>query len=140
MDPALAALEIDHVGIAAEGAGTALTRLLGSAEVDGREMPSGVAVGRFGPRSGLELVWEARAGSPVAAFLARRGPGLHHIALRVAPPIEDLRDRLEADGVKLIGDGVERSSDERKCFFVHPAATDGVLIEVVEGAREASDG
>ncbi|OJU84683.1 MAG: hypothetical protein BGO11_14645 [Solirubrobacterales bacterium 70-9] len=135
MDGPLAALAVDHVGIAAEGPATALTALLGGEDpVAGREMPSGVAVGRFGPRNGLELVWEAEPGSPVESFLARRGPGLHHVALRVDAPIEDLRAQLAADGVRLIGDGIERSSDERKCFFVHPAATGGVLVEIVEGA------
>ena len=39
------------------------------------------------PLPALEVVWEARAGSPIATFLARRGPGLHHVALRVAAPI-----------------------------------------------------
>lgn len=136
MEAPLPALAIDHVGIAAEGASTTLTRLLGAGQVAGREMPSGVAVGRFGPNSGLELVWEARAGSPVAGFLDRRGPGLHHVALRVAAPIEALRERLESESVRLIGAGIERSSDGRKCFFIHPAATNGVLVEVVEGEPE----
>jgi methylmalonyl-CoA epimerase len=141
MEAPLEALEIDHVGIAAEGPSTALSALLGAAGVEGREMPSGVAVGRFGPGSGLELVWEARSGSPIATFLARRGPGLHHVALRVAAPIEELRAQLAADAVRLIGDGIERSSDDRKCFFIHPSSTGGVLVEIVEGkAGEASDG
>lgn len=139
MDAPLEALAIDHVGIAAPGAGTALTELLGTAAVAGREMPSGVAVGRFGPGSGLELVWEARAGSPIETYLARRGPGLHHVALRVAAPIEDLRERLAAAAVKLIGEGIERSSDDRKCFFIHPSATGGVLVEIVEGTAEPED-
>lgn len=129
---AIEALAIDHVGIAAEGDGTALSLLLGSERVEGKEMPSGVAVGRFGPGNGLELVWQAREGSPVEGFLARRGPGLHHVALRVAAPIEDLHARLERDSVRLVG-GIDRSSDGRKCFFIHPSATGGVLIEIVEG-------
>lgn len=133
MHALLEALEVDHVGIAAEGAGTDLTRLLGSAEIEGREMPSGVAVGRFGPGRRLELVWEARESSPVSGFLERRGPGLHHVALRVAAPIEELRERLEAESVRLIGDRIEAAADGRRCFFVHPAATGGVLVEVVEG-------
>ncbi|MBS1878861.1 MAG: hypothetical protein JST31_05065 [Actinobacteria bacterium] len=136
----LEALAIDHVGIAADGSSTALSLLLGAAAVEGREMPSGVAVGRFGPDSGLELVWEAREGSPIAGFLDRRGPGLHHVALRVAAPIEQLRARLLEAEVKLIGDGIERSADDRKCFFVHPSATGGVLVEIVEGAGGESDG
>ncbi|MEZ5078597.1 MAG: VOC family protein [Solirubrobacterales bacterium] len=133
MSSPLPALQVDHIGIAAPAAGTALTRLLGCDAVEGREMPSGVAVGRFGPDRGLELVWEAREGSPVGNFLRRRGPGLHHVALRVDAPIEQLRERLQSESVRLIGEGIELSSDGRKCFFVHPEATDGVLIEIVEG-------
>jgi hypothetical protein len=140
MDGPLAALAVDHVGIAAEGPATALTALLGAGAIAGCEMPSGVAVGRFGPRNGLELVWEARPGSPVESFLSRRGPGLHHVALRVASgSIEDLRARLAAESVRLIGDGIERSSDDRKCFFVHPTATGGVLVEIVEGTPAGAD-
>jgi methylmalonyl-CoA epimerase len=128
---------VDHVGIAAAAAGTALTRLLGCDSVEGKLMPSGVAVGRFGPGLGLELVWEGREGSPVANFLRRRGPGLHHVALRVAAPIEQLRERLRSESVRLVGAEIELSSDGRKCFFVHPEATDGVLIEIVEGEPDA---
>lgn len=53
MRPALAALELDHVGIAAPGApALPLARALGAADAPLTEMPSGVAVGRFGRRSG----------------------------------------------------------------------------------------
>jgi methylmalonyl-CoA epimerase len=133
MHALLEALEVDHVGIAAAGAGSDLSRLLGAAEVEGRQMPSGVAVGRFGPGRRLELVWEAREGSPVAGFLRRRGPGLHHVALRVEAPIEELRERLASASVPLIGEAIESAADGRKCFFVHPSGTGGVLVEVVEG-------
>ncbi len=135
-DP-LAALRVDHIGIAAPSHSTGLTRLLGCDGVEGREMPSGVAVGRFGPDRALELVWEARDGSPVANFLRRRGPGLHHVALRVASPIEELRDRLRTESVRLVGEEIELSSDGRKCFFIHPDATGGILVEIVEGEPDA---
>jgi methylmalonyl-CoA/ethylmalonyl-CoA epimerase len=129
----LAAPAVDHVGIAAIGPGSELTRLLGCEAITGRRMPSGVAVGRFGPENHLELIWPYRAGSPIETFLNRRGPGLHHLALRVEVPIESVRERLLSTSTRLIGDGLDRSSDGRKCFFIHPQATGGVLIEVVEG-------
>jgi methylmalonyl-CoA epimerase len=128
---------IDHVGLAAPGPGTALTALLGLDGVVGREMPSGVAVGRFGPSRALELVWQARAGSPVERFLDRRGPGLHHVALRVDEPLAAVRARLAAAGVRLVGDRIEPSADGRPCLFLHPAATGGALVELVEGAPRA---
>jgi methylmalonyl-CoA epimerase len=133
MPVSLAASAVDHVGIAAIDSGSELTRLIGCEAITGRRMPSGVAVGRFGPGNHLELVWPYRTGSPIETFLDRRGPGLHHLAFRVERPIEYLREQLLSAATRLIGNGLDRSADGRKCFFIHPQATGGVLIEVVEG-------
>ena len=129
------ALGVDHVGIAAPDPAAPLARLLGTdPAAGGRAMPSGVTVGRFGPGGGLELVWPGRPGTPVDGFLARRGPGLHHVALRVGVALESLRDELRAAGVELVGE-VDVSSDGRPCLFLHPRSTGGVLVELVEGER-----
>ena len=131
----LPARAVDHVGIAAPDPGSPLARLLGcDPEAIGKAMPSVVKVGRFGPAGGLELVWPGRPGTPVDGFLARRGPGLHHVALRVEVALERLRDELRAAGVELVGD-VDVSSDGRPCLFLHPRSTGGVLVELVEGER-----
>jgi methylmalonyl-CoA/ethylmalonyl-CoA epimerase len=129
----LPATRLDHVGLAATGAATPLTAALGG-EPAGIAMPSGVTVGRFGPGGALELVWPGRAGTPIDGHLARRGPGLHHIALQVDEDLAALRPRLEAAGLAIVG-GIERSSDGRPCLFLHPRATGGVLVELVEGGR-----
>lgn len=129
----LAALELDHVGIAAEHASPRLVEALGGPPAL-VEMRSGVAVGRFGPEARLELVLPARPGSPVERFLARRGPGLHHIALRVDEPLAGVLERLQALGIEAAG-GVEPSSDGRPSVFLHPSTTGGVLVELVEGPR-----
>jgi catechol 2,3-dioxygenase-like lactoylglutathione lyase family enzyme len=100
----------------------------------GRVMPSGVTVARFGPEAGLELVWPARPGTPVDGFLARRGPGLHHVAVRVDEPLPELLERLRTAGVVVVG-GIEASSDGRPCLFLHPRSTGGVLVELVQGPR-----
>ena len=131
--PFLDAAALDHVGIAVESAGGELAALLG-APAGLTAMPSGVAVGRFGPAASLELVTPARAGSPIERFLQRRGPGLHHIALRVDGPLEELLPRLEAAGYSATGP-IEPSSDGRPSLFLHPAGTGGVLVELVEGPR-----
>jgi catechol 2,3-dioxygenase-like lactoylglutathione lyase family enzyme len=124
---------IDHVGIAASTPDSSLNDLLGP---PGPlvEMPSGVAVGRFGPDKMLELVVPARAGSPIERFLERRGPGLHHIAFRVDEPLAGVLERLELAGLDVIGE-VEPSPDGRPSLFLHPSGTGGVLIELVEGPR-----
>jgi len=126
---------LDHVGIAVGSADTPLAGLLGAAPAL-REMPSGVAVGRFGPDTALELVAPARPGSPVEGFLERRGPGLHHIGLRVDEPLGKLLPRLEAAGFRAVG-AVEPASDGRPSLFLHPSSTGGVLIELVQGPRPA---
>ena len=99
-------------------------------------MPSGVAVGRFGPCHMLELVAPASAGSPVERFLERRGPGLHHLALRVDEPLAEVVARLGELGIEAVG-AVEPSSDGRPSIFLHPSTTGGVLVELVEGPRPA---
>jgi methylmalonyl-CoA/ethylmalonyl-CoA epimerase len=130
----LAVVAVDHVGLAAGGSATPLTRLLGAA-LQGQAMPSGVTVARFGPADALELVWPGRPGTPVDGFLERRGPGLHHVALRVDEDLGAVQPALRAAGLAFAGPGVERSSDGRPCLFLHPKSTGGVLVELVQGPR-----
>jgi methylmalonyl-CoA epimerase len=130
----LPAVELDHVGIAASSGELPLARALGTDQVELAAMPSGVAVGRFGPGARIELVSAARPGSPIERFLETRGPGLHHIALRVDDPLPEVIERLRAEGIEPVGE-IEASSDGRPCVFLHPSGTGGVLVELVQGAR-----
>jgi hypothetical protein len=134
--PPLPVAGVDHVGIAAPGPDSPLAELLGGEGVVevGRAMPSGVTVARFGPDAALELVWPGRPGTPVDGFLERRGPGLHHVALRVDKPLLELLEPLRMAGVAVIG-GIDVSSDGRPCLFLHPRSTGGVLVELVQGQR-----
>jgi hypothetical protein len=125
------AVALDHVGIATAEPGNALSSALGGLE-PARLMPSGVQVARFGPGAGLECVWPGRDSNPVAGFLAKRGPGLHHIALRVDVPLDGLVADLAAAGMAATGP-VEPSADGRPSAFLHPGGTGGVLVELVEG-------
>ena len=88
--------------------------------------------------SRLELVDASEADSPVSKFLAQRGPGLHHIALRV-PDLAGTLARLEAGGVQLVDRTPRRGAHGRWVAFVHPASTHGVLLELVqeEGRADA---
>ncbi len=129
----VATVALDHVGVVADSPETALTALLGGPAALA-EMPSGVAVGRFGPDATLELVTPARPGNPVERFLERRGPGLHHIGLRVDEPLTQVLPRLERAGFEVVGP-IEPSADGRPCLFLHPSTTGGVLVELVEGPR-----
>jgi methylmalonyl-CoA/ethylmalonyl-CoA epimerase len=129
------AVALDHVGIAVPSAtGHRLVQALGGEPLELVEMRSGVAVARFGPGRQLELVVPARPGSPIERFLARRGPGLHHVGFEVDEPLLGMVEGLRASGFEPIGD-IEPASDGRPSLFLHPSSTGGVLVELVEGPR-----
>ncbi|MBX5491825.1 MAG: methylmalonyl-CoA epimerase [Chloroflexi bacterium] len=80
--------------------------------------------------SQIELLEPLRPDSVVGKFLARRGEGLHHICLEV-DDIEASLAELAAQGVELI-DRTPRQGAEGRVAFIHPRATHGVLIELVQ--------
>jgi methylmalonyl-CoA/ethylmalonyl-CoA epimerase len=80
--------------------------------------------------SRLELLRPLRPDTPVGRFLAKRGPGLHHVAFEVSDLGAELR-RLGAEGVHLIDETPQRGLFGLQVAFVHPEATGGVLAEFV---------
>lgn len=128
-------MELDHIGVAVSAVGPAQAAwaLLGlAAETPETVAGDGVTV-VFCPFSGgrLELLEPLDEDSPVGRFLARRGPGLHHLAFRVER-LDETLDRLKAHGVRLL-DPVGRPGAHRtRVAFLHPAAMGGVLVELVE--------
>lgn len=88
----------------------------------------------------LQLLQPTRLDSPVGKFLARSGPGLHHIGLAVRSVGEAL-DHLRDEQVQLIDETPRRSGDgSHEIAFVHPKGTGGVLVELVEDIRSPEDG
>ncbi len=84
---------------------------------------------QVGP-SRVELLRPLGPDTPVGRFLAKRGPGLHHVAFEVADLGAEL-ERLRADGVQLIDESPRRGLFGLQVAFVHPEATGGVLAEFV---------
>ena len=84
--------------------------------------------------SHVELLAPLRPDTPVGKFLDRRGPGLHHVAYRVAS-IEQTLDALRAAGMRLIDEQPRTGIRGSRVAFVHPASTGGVLTEIVEPAH-----
>lgn len=68
---------------------------------------------------------------PVARFLEKRGPGIHHLSLRV-PNLEHALSECRRYGYRLIDEKPRRGAGGRKVAFVHPKATGGVLLELTE--------
>ena len=81
--------------------------------------------------SEVELLQPLDADTPVGRFIARRGPGIHHICYRVS----DLDAALEAcrlAGYQLIDQEPRRGAGGRRIAFVHPKSTGGILLELTE--------
>jgi methylmalonyl-CoA/ethylmalonyl-CoA epimerase len=85
--------------------------------------------------SHVELLQPLGPDTAVGKFLARRGPGLHHVAYRV-DDVEDALRQLSAAGVRLIDERPRTGIRNSRVAFVHPAATGGVLTEIVQPAED----
>ncbi len=79
----------------------------------------------------VELLEPRDAEGPVARFLARRGPGIHHVCYRV-PDLDRALERCRAAGYRLIDETPRRGAGGRRIAFVHPGATAGILLELTE--------
>jgi LAO/AO transport system kinase len=131
----VASPKLDHVGIAVRSIAeaSALYAALGLA-VSGEETVEHEQVKTAMlalSETRLELLEATAEDSTIGRFVARRGGGLHHIALRVGEDIEAVFERLRAQGVRLAGDGVRTGVGGHRYFFVHPESAGGVLLEVV---------
>jgi methylmalonyl-CoA/ethylmalonyl-CoA epimerase len=82
----------------------------------------------------IELLQPLGPDTAVGKFLERRGPGLHHVAYRVADVSATL-DALRAAGMRLIDETPRTGIRGSRVAFVHPASTGGVLTEIVEPAH-----
>lgn len=85
--------------------------------------------------SRIELLEPTETDSVVGRFLAKRGEGLHHIAVRV-DGLDAMFERLRRQGIRLASDSVQTGAGGHRYFFVHPASTGGVLVEIVGNAGE----
>ncbi|MBI1939926.1 MAG: methylmalonyl-CoA epimerase [Acidobacteria bacterium] len=129
-------MRIHHVGIAVESLSAAVPffeKLLGRAP-DAQEVvdEQKVRVAAFNLGDArLELLEATAPDSPIAPFLAKRGPGLHHLTLTV-PDLPQALRRLEGEGVRLIDREPRTGAGSQRIAFLHPSGTCGVLIELVE--------
>jgi len=81
--------------------------------------------------SEVELLEPTAEDSPVAKFIAKKGEGMHHMALRV-DDLEAALAELKAKGVRLIDEKPRRGAGGALIAFIHPAATGGVLLELCQ--------
>jgi methylmalonyl-CoA/ethylmalonyl-CoA epimerase len=132
-------VKIDHIGIAVKSLADSLKvyenaiglDVSGYDEVaDQRVRVAMLTVGE----SRIELLEPTGEDSPIEKFMAKRGEGIHHIALRVEN-IEETLNRLKASGVRLIDSEPRAGAHNTRIAFIHPSSTHGVLMELVEHGK-----
>ncbi|HXD29804.1 MAG TPA: methylmalonyl-CoA epimerase [Pyrinomonadaceae bacterium] len=129
-------MKLDHIGIATRQIDEALNLWQGALglELDHREevADQGVRVGMLAiGETHVELLEPLSENSPVGKFLEKRGPGIHHIAIRVDDIKAELA-KLKTRGARLIDEEPRVGAGGCLVAFVHPASTGGVLLELVE--------
>jgi len=128
---------IHHLGVAVEDLDSALStyeRLFG-ARLEHRETMTDQGVEAASLRIGadrVELLAALGVDTPVGRFLAKRGPGMHHVAYEV-DDVGAAIDELAAEGAELIDETPRRGLFGLEVAFVHPDAVHGVLAEMVSG-------
>jgi methylmalonyl-CoA epimerase len=130
---------IDHVGIAVEDLDAALALYEGSFEMPlaHRETVEEQGVEAVLLDVGdchVELLSPLGPDTPVGKFLARSGPGLHHVAYRV-DDIDATLAQLQNDGVRLIDTEPRIGIRNSRVAFCHPKSTGSVLTEIVQPAE-----
>jgi methylmalonyl-CoA/ethylmalonyl-CoA epimerase len=133
-------MKIDHIGIATNGINEASTfyrEALGLKVEEIEEVSSQkvrVAMLPVG-ESRIELLEPTSDDSPISKFLTKRGPGIHHVAVRV----DDIRaslDDLRRRGARLIDEEPRTGAGGCLVAFIHPSSTGGVLLELVQREQQ----
>ena len=132
-------MKINHLGIATKGLEDALifwevalnlenvhTEVVEEQKVRVAMLPIG--------ESRIELLEPTSHDSPISKFLEKRGGGIHHIAVEVED-IEFMLARLKEKGMRLIDETPRLGAEGCLVAFVHPAAANGVLLELVQTAK-----
>ncbi len=129
-------MKIDHIGIATRGIEDAMTFYRDALGLDASETEEvaeqkvRVAMLPIG-ESRIELLEATSEDSPIARFLEKRGPGIHHIAVQVDDILVALAGFKEK-GARLIDEEPRHGAGGCLVAFVHPSSTGGVLLELVQ--------
>jgi methylmalonyl-CoA/ethylmalonyl-CoA epimerase len=127
---------INHVAVVVDNMEKALSfwrDALGIELHELRDVPAENSQVAFLPLEGseVELVVPTTDDSGIAKYLAKRGPGMHHICLEV-DDIQGMLSQLQAQGVRLINEEPRTGAGGKKYAFIHPESTSGVLVELYE--------
>jgi methylmalonyl-CoA epimerase len=134
----MSSIELDHIGIAVpkHDSNSPFWKVLGwdisklpTETVEDQKVK--VAFLQTKNNARLELLEPTSDDSAVAKFMSKRGPGIHHICLRVKN-IDGLLKNLKSAGIKLINETPVIGAHQCRVAFVHPSSTGGILVELSE--------
>ena len=125
---------ISHIGIAVRSLDESMSfysEILGLKQVP-LDDADGAHIAGFAAGDALvELLEAQNHESPVARFLEKRGPGIHHICFAV-DDLDAALERCRSAGIRLVDEVPRIGAEGKRIAFLHPAATNGVLIELTE--------
>ena len=133
-DTAPRGTRIAHIGLAVGAIDQILPfyrDVLGMPEVPLDDADGARITGLLAGPSLVELLEARTPDSPVGKFVARRGPGIHHICFAV-DDIDLTLERCKAFGVRVIDDTPRIGAEGKRIAFLHPSSTAGILIELSE--------
>ncbi len=123
-----------HIGIAVRSLETILPfyrDVLGLEDVPLDDADGAHIAGLSAGEPLVELLEPAEPGSPIAKFIDKRGPGIHHLCFAV-PDLDAALARCRAAGLQLIDQTPRTGAEGKRIAFLHPSSTAGVLIELTE--------
>ena len=125
---------VSHIGIAVEALAETLPffrDVLGLREVPLDDADGASIVGLRAGEPLVELLEPESEESPIARFIARRGPGIHHICFAV-DDLDATLERCSKAGIQLIDKKPRVGAEGKRIAFLHPKSTGGVLVELSE--------
>lgn len=134
MPPIDRGTRIAHIGIAVRDIASLLPffrDVLGLPEIPLANSDGARIVGLAAGASLVELLESSMAGTPIAKYIEKRGPGIHHICFAVDDLDASLQRCREA-GIRLVDDTPRVGADGKRIAFLHPGSTGGVLVELTE--------
>jgi len=133
-DPSPRGARIAHIGLAVRSIADALPfyrDVLGMPEVELGDADGARIAGVAAGDSLVELLEADSADSPIGKFVAKRGPGIHHVCFAV-DDVEAALARCRAAGIRLIDETPRVGAEGKRIAFLHPSSTAGVLVELSE--------
>ena len=125
---------IAHIGIAVRGLddGVSFYRdVLGMPEVPLDDADGARIAGLAAGQSLVELLEAETPDSPIGKFVAKRGPGIHHVCFAV-DDLDGTLARCRQHGIRLIDETPRIGAEGKRIAFLHPSSTSGVLVELSE--------